>query len=58
MLVLWGAADPVLPISVGESIVRDLGPTCAMVTVPGAGHFVIEEAPEVVRETLSRFLGG
>jgi pimeloyl-ACP methyl ester carboxylesterase len=27
-----------------------------MVTVPGAGHFVVEEAPDVVRETLSRFL--
>jgi pimeloyl-ACP methyl ester carboxylesterase len=56
MLVLWGAADAVLPISIGESIVKDLGARCAMVTVPGAGHFVIEEAPDVVRETLSRFL--
>jgi pimeloyl-ACP methyl ester carboxylesterase len=56
MLVLWGAADAVLPISVGESIVKDLGARCAMVTVPGAGHFVVEEAPDVVRETLSRFL--
>ncbi|MDP9183324.1 MAG: alpha/beta hydrolase [Actinomycetota bacterium] len=56
MLVLWGAADMVLPISIGESIVKDLGASCSMVTVPGAGHFVIEEAPDVVRETLSRFL--
>jgi pimeloyl-ACP methyl ester carboxylesterase len=56
MLVLWGAADNVLPVSVGESIVKDLGSRCAMVTVPGAGHFVIEEAPDVVRETLNRFL--
>jgi pimeloyl-ACP methyl ester carboxylesterase len=56
MLVLWGAKDPVLPISVGESVVKDLGPDCAMVTVPGAGHFVIEEAPEVVLQTLTDFL--
>lgn len=56
MLVLWGAADPVLPVSVGESVVKDLGPTCEMVTVPGAGHFVIEEAPEVAREALRAFL--
>lgn len=56
MLVLWGAADPVLPVSVGESVVRDLGPTCDMVTVPGAGHFVVEEAPEVTREALLAFL--
>ena len=56
LLVLWGAADPVLPVSVGESVVRDLGPACSMVTVPGAGHFVIEEAPDVVTATLLEFL--
>jgi haloacetate dehalogenase len=56
MLVLWGAADGVLPVSIGEEIVKDLGARCAMVTVPGAGHFVIEEAPDVVRETLTRFV--
>ncbi|MFN2537242.1 MAG: alpha/beta fold hydrolase [Mycobacteriales bacterium] len=56
MLVLWGAADPVLPISVGESVVKDLGPDCQMVTVPGAGHFVLEEAPEVCLETIRELL--
>jgi pimeloyl-ACP methyl ester carboxylesterase len=56
MLVLWGARDPVLPISTGESVVRDLGPDCVMVTVPGAGHFVVEEAPEVVADVLVDFL--
>jgi pimeloyl-ACP methyl ester carboxylesterase len=56
MLVLWGALDPVLPISTGESVVRDLGPDCVMVTVPGAGHFVIEEATEVVADVLVDFL--
>lgn len=56
MLVLWGAADPVLPISVGESVVKDLGPDCVMVTIPGAGHYVIEEAPELVLHTLLDFL--
>jgi haloacetate dehalogenase len=56
MLVLWGALDPVLPVSTGESVVSDLGPDCVMVTVPGAGHFVIEEAPEVVADVLVDFL--
>jgi epoxide hydrolase 4 len=56
MLVLWGAADPVLPVSIGESIVKDLGSDCDMVTVPGAGHFVVEEAPDVVVSTLRDFL--
>lgn len=55
-LVLWGALDPVLPISTGESVVRDLGAGCVMVTVPGAGHFVVEEAPAVVASVLSDFL--
>ncbi len=56
MLVLWGALDPVLPLGVGESVVRDLGPACEMVTVPGAGHYVIEEAPDVVATVLRDFL--
>ena len=56
MMVLWGALDPVLPVSVGESVVRDLGPDCVMVTVPGAGHFVVEEAPDVVADVLLDFL--
>ena len=55
-LVLWGALDPVLPIATGEAIVRDLGADCVMVTVPGAGHFVHEESPDVVRDVLLDFL--
>ncbi len=35
---------------------RDLGSEAVMVTVPGAGHFVPEEAPEVVLEVLQQFL--
>ena len=55
-LVLWGAADPILPISTGEAVVRDLGADCVMVTVPGVGHFVVEEAPDVVADVLLDFL--
>ena len=55
-LVLWGAADPILPVSTGEAAVRDLGADCVMVTVPGAGHFVVEEAPDVVADVLLDFL--
>ena len=56
MLVLWGAKDPVLPLRTGESVVRDLGARCRMVTVADAGHFVIDEAPDVVRQVLQEFL--
>lgn len=53
MLVLWGAADPVLPVSAGEDVVRALGPDARLVTVPGAGHFVLEEAHDVVAGVLA-----
>ena len=56
-LVLWGALDPVLPVSTGEAAVKDLGPSTRLTTVPGAGHFVVEEAPEVVTEVLQAFFG-
>lgn len=56
MLVLWGAADPVLPVWVGESVTKDLGASCSMVTVPKAGHFVVEEAPEVCLEAIRELL--
>lgn len=55
-LVLWGAADPVLPVPVGEAVVRDLGSGTEMITIPGAGHFVVEESPETVTATIGRFL--
>jgi pimeloyl-ACP methyl ester carboxylesterase len=55
-LVLWGAKDPVLPVSTGEAVVRDLGADCVMVTVPSAGHFVVEEAPQIVGDVLVDFL--
>ena len=55
-LVLWGALDPVLPIATGEAVVRDLGPGTEMTTIPGAGHFVLEEAPDEVSEVLLAFL--
>ena len=56
MLVLWGAADPVLPVWVGESVQKDLGADCQMITVPGAGHYVLEEAPEVCLAALQELL--
>lgn len=55
-LVIWGAADPILPVAVGEAAVRDLGPHTEMVTIPGAGHFVVEESPDIVVATVGGFL--
>jgi haloacetate dehalogenase len=55
-LVVWGTEDPPMPLSVGEAVVRDLGPQATMVTVPGAGHWPHEEAPEVVLPAVTEFL--
>jgi haloacetate dehalogenase len=55
-LVVWGTADPVLPVSVGESVVRNLGANASMVTLPGVGHFVPEEAAATVVPTVAEFL--
>lgn len=55
-LVVWGAADPVLPLAVGEAVVRDLGPSTEFVTLPGVGHFPLEEAPEIAVPVIAAFL--
>lgn len=55
-LVVWGAADPVVPLRVGEAVVRDLGPAASLLVVPDVGHWPVEEAPEVVRAALRDFL--
>jgi haloacetate dehalogenase len=57
-LVVWGGDDPVLPLHVGESVVRDLGPDATMLTVPGAGHWPHEESPDVVVPAVAEFLRG
>ncbi len=60
-LVIWGTEDPPMPLPVGESVVSDLGrvndpATVGMVTLPGVGHWPLEEAPGVVLPLLAEFL--
>lgn len=55
-LVVWGTDDPVMPVHVGEAVVRDLGPEATMLTVPGVGHWPHEEAPDVVLPAVAEFL--
>ncbi len=55
-LVLWGALDPVLPLAIGESVMRDLGPGAQFVTLPGVGHLPLEEAPHVAVPVIADFL--
>jgi pimeloyl-ACP methyl ester carboxylesterase len=55
-LVIWGAEDPALPLPVGEAVVRDLGPSARLVTLPGVGHFTVDEAPAQVTDLVATFL--
>jgi len=55
-LVVWGTEDPVTPLSLGEGVVRDIGPEATMLSVPGVGHWPHEEAPDVVVPAVAEFL--
>jgi hypothetical protein len=61
-LVVWGSDDPALPIEVGEAVVKDLGRAgtdpvnVRMLVATGAGHFVIDEAADVVVPAIAAFL--
>ncbi len=55
-VLVWGAVDPALPISVAEDAVMRLGPDTTLTTVPGAGHFVVEERSELVTELVQQAL--
>ena len=55
-LVIWGTADPAMPMSVGEAAHRDLGANATMLTLPGVGHFGVDEAPDVVLPAITEFL--
>jgi haloacetate dehalogenase len=55
-LVIWGAEDPALPLAVAEAVVRDLGPSARLATLPGVGHFTVDEAGDQVVELVTAFL--
>ncbi|GAC1325968.1 MAG: hypothetical protein NVSMB13_10000 [Mycobacteriales bacterium] len=55
-LVLWGAADRLTPIAAGQALARALGPTAVTVTLPGVGHWPLQEAPELAVAAIAGFL--
>jgi pimeloyl-ACP methyl ester carboxylesterase len=51
-LVLWGEQDPILPVAWADRL-PEYFPRLTLTRVPGVGHFMMREAPElVVREVL------
>lgn len=55
VLVVWGERDAWLPISTSERI-ADLIPTARRFVVADAGHFSMEDQPNVLGEHLAEFL--
>ena len=55
-LVLWGAADRFTPISAGQALARALGPNTVTVTLPGVGHWPLQEAPKLAVSAIAGFL--
>ena len=58
-LVVWGARDPVLPMSVAAATMRDLQvgtPDTRQLTVPGVGHWPHLAAPAAVLPAIAAFL--
>lgn len=55
-LVLWGEDDGWLDPAVGERLAAAV-PGARLRTVPGAGHFLPEDAPEATAQALLEFLG-
>jgi pimeloyl-ACP methyl ester carboxylesterase len=55
VLVIWGAEDEVVPLSVGWNFKRDI-PGSELVILPKCGHMPPEEEPGVTTRTVEAFL--
>ncbi|WP_031464876.1 alpha/beta fold hydrolase [Sciscionella sediminilitoris] len=54
--ILWGAQDEWQPLDYARKLAADI-PGAELVTIPDAGHFVMEDAPDRVTEEILDFLG-
>lgn len=55
VLVLWGMGDKMITAKTLQRW-QALVPTATIITLPRVGHFVADEAPELVADALQRFL--
>jgi epoxide hydrolase 4 len=54
-VVVWGEEDPATPVHLATRVAHDLD--ADLVVVPGVGHFVHEEAPEVLAQAVLDLAG-
>jgi pimeloyl-ACP methyl ester carboxylesterase len=55
-MYVHGEADRALPIDFSVGCFRDLWPDGPVVTLPGVGHFLQEDAPEAVSSMIEQFV--
>jgi pimeloyl-ACP methyl ester carboxylesterase len=55
-LLLWGRSDPVIPLAIGERLVREL-PRARLVVLERCGHIPMHERPEESLRLVEEFLG-
>ncbi|MDX3371847.1 alpha/beta hydrolase [Streptomyces sp. ME02-6987-2C] len=53
--ILWGERDEWQPLTYGQRLAEDI-PNARLTVIPGAGHFVMEDAPERVTEEILDFI--
>lgn len=54
LLLVWGEKDTVTPLALGQRIARE-AKHAALQTIAGAGHLILDDAPDQVAQALSRF---
>ena len=54
VMIVWGERDSVTPIALGERLAREI-PAARFERIAGAGHLVVDDAPDVVGRLLADF---
>jgi pimeloyl-ACP methyl ester carboxylesterase len=57
-LLVWGADDVIVPLSMGKDAQQVLGDAVPLVTIPGAGHAPYLERPALFNDAVLTFLAG
>ncbi len=57
LLLVWGEKDEVTPLaSVGQRLQAEI-PGAQLQVIPGAGHLVLDDAPDAIAEQVAKFAG-
>ena len=55
-MMVTGAEDRALPCEFAVASFRDMWPDAPVTILPGVGHFIQEDAPEIVTALISQFV--